>query len=249
VTARFPSSYVVVIPARYASSRFPGKALAELGGKTVLRRCFEQVRQVVPTDHIIIATDDERIADECRTHGMPFAMTSPSCLTGTDRVAQVAQQRSEEWFVNVQGDEPFLDPHGLTKLLTATAQANESIGVINAYSTISQANEFHSPTVPKVVVDQNNRLLYISRAAIPTTKELSFVSANRQIGMYAFRRDALRQFAAHGTKTPLESIEDVEILRFVEMGVPVQMIAVDSVGIAIDTPEDLERAREFLAAR
>jgi 3-deoxy-manno-octulosonate cytidylyltransferase (CMP-KDO synthetase) len=249
VNPHFPSSYVVVIPARYASSRFPGKALADLVGKTVLRRCFEQVWQVVPTDHILVATDDELIADECRTHGMPFAMTSSSCLTGTDRVAEVAQQRSEEWFINVQGDEPFLNPHGLTELLTATAQANELTGVINAYSTISRADEFHSPTVPKVVVDQNNRLLYISRAAIPTTKQLTFVSANRQIGMYAFRRDALRQFSAHGAKTPLESIEDVEILRFVEMGISVQMIAVDSVGIAIDTPEDLERAREFLAAR
>jgi len=237
---------LVVIPARYASSRFPGKALAELGGKTVLRRCYEQVRQVVNPEHIIIATDDDRIADECRQHSMHFEMTSPECLTGTDRVAEVARRMQADWYVNVQGDEPFLDPFGLRAVISATQHADAGISVINAYSAISKEEDFRSTTVPKVVIDSQQRLLYMSRAAIPTTKQLGFHGALRQIGLYAFRPQALQMFVHRQEKTPLEQLEDIEILRFVELGLTVRMIEVDSVGIAIDTPEDLARARRHL---
>ena len=242
-------SYLVVIPARFASSRFPGKALADLGGKSVLLRCVEQVRKAVPNEVIIVATDDQRIATECERNGIQWEMTSTSCLTGTDRVAEVAQRHNAEWFVNVQGDEPFLDPTGLLSLLTAVSNADLAAGVINAYSHISSEADFRSSTVPKVVVDQQNRLLYISRGAIPTGKSLEFSTAKRQIGMYAFRKGALKAFSERTAKTPLEHIEDIEILRFLELGITVRMIEVDSVGIAIDTPEDLDRARRFLANR
>ena len=242
-------SYLVVIPARFASSRFPGKALADLGGKSVLLRCVEQVRKAVPNEVIIVATDDQRIATECERNGIQWEMTSTSCLTGTDRVAEVAQRHNAEWFVNVQGDEPFLDPTGLLSLLTAVSSADLAAGVINAYSHISSEADFRSSTVPKVVVDQQNRLLYISRGAIPTGKSLEFSTAKRQIGMYAFRKSALKAFSERTAKTPLEHIEDIEILRFLELGITVRMIEVDSVGIAIDTPEDLDRARRFLANR
>jgi 3-deoxy-manno-octulosonate cytidylyltransferase (CMP-KDO synthetase) len=242
-----PSSYVVVIPARYASSRFPGKALADLGGKSVLLRCVEQVRKAVPNELILVATDDERIVAECEQHAVNWQLTSSSCLTGTDRVAEIAQRSNTEWFINVQGDEPFLDPVGLRALLTTVSQADISVGVINAYATISTEADFRSSTIPKVVVDQYGRLLYISRGAIPTGKSLEFSSAKRQIGMYAFRKNALELFSGKTSKTPLEHIEDIEILRFLELGVSVKMIQVESVGIAIDTPEDLVRARQYLA--
>jgi 3-deoxy-manno-octulosonate cytidylyltransferase (CMP-KDO synthetase) len=235
VSAPLPSSYVVVIPARFASSRFPGKALADLGGKSVLLRCVEQVRKAVPNESIL------------ELHAVNWRLTSSSCLTGTDRVAEVAQRSDVEWFVNVQGDEPFLDPVGLNSLLTAVSHADASVGVINAYSTISNEADFRRSTVPKVVVDQQGRLLYISRGAIPTGKSLEFSSAKRQIGMYAFRKNALELFSGRTSKTPLEHIEDIEILRFLELGVSVKMIEVESVGIAIDTPEDLARARQYLA--
>jgi 3-deoxy-manno-octulosonate cytidylyltransferase (CMP-KDO synthetase) len=238
---------VVVIPARYASSRFPGKALADLGGRSVLLRCVEQVRKAVPNDSILVATDDERIVAECEQHAVNWRLTSSSCLTGTDRVAEVAQRSNTEWFINVQGDEPFLDPVGLRSLLAAVSQADIGVGVINAYATISTEADFRSSTIPKVVVDQYGRLLYISRSAIPTGKSLEFSSAKRQIGMYAFRKNALELFSGKTSKTPLEHIEDIEILRFLELGVSVKMIQVESVGIAIDTPEDLARARQYLA--
>ena len=239
---------LVVIPARYASTRFPGKALADLGGRSVIDRCYSQVLQVFPRAQIVVATDDDRIADVCRGLSMDVEMTSDACLTGTDRVAEVARRRSAEWYVNVQGDEPFLDPDALRTLVRSLADQGPDVAVVNAYSPITSEEDFRSVTVPKVVMDVSKRLLYMSRGAIPTTKALEFRGAHRQIGMYAFRGDALARFAAHGTKTPLEQLEDIEILRFVELGMTVHMIEVPSVGIAIDTPDDLERARVYLAS-
>lgn len=240
---------IVVIPARYASTRFPGKALAELEGKSVLRRCYEQVAKVLDASNIFVATDDQRIVDECTRYGMQSVMTSESCLTGTDRVAEVALTIPAAWYINVQGDEPFLDPTGLRTLIDAAVNAPEHVSVINAYAPITTEADFRSVTVPKVVCDPLGNLLYVSRAAIPTTKTLEFKGALRQVGLYAFRADALRSFATHPNKTPLEALEDVEILRFLELGFQVSMIEVPAGGIAIDTPEDLQRAKHFLAAK
>ena len=240
---------IVVIPARYASTRFPGKALADLGGKSVLRRCYEQVAQAVESSSIYIATDDDRIVAECTRYGMQSVMTSSSCLTGTDRVAEVARQIDASWYINVQGDEPFLDPDGVRKITAAAEYSPPNLSVINACALLHSEEDFRSVTVPKVVMDASRHLLYISRGAIPTTKALEFKSAHRQVGLYAFRADALRQFAAQPSKTPLEELEDIEILRFLELGFRVAMVEVDENGIAIDTPEDLERAKRLLAAR
>ncbi|MBJ7505735.1 MAG: 3-deoxy-manno-octulosonate cytidylyltransferase [Ilumatobacteraceae bacterium] len=238
---------IVVIPARYASTRFPGKALADLGGRSVLRRCYEQVAKVVATDGIIVATDDQRIVTECERYEMRSIITSAACLTGTDRVAEVAQRIAAPWYINVQGDEPFLDPDGLRQLIRFTETASADLSIINACAPISLEADFRSVTVPKVVRDMSGNLLYISRAAIPTTKSLEFRGAFRQVGLYAFRAEALHQFAKQPNKTPLEALEDVEILRFLELGFRVAMIEVQENGIAIDTPEDLERAKQFLA--
>ncbi len=238
---------IVVIPARYASTRFPGKALADLGGKSVLRRCYEQVAKVVATDGIVVATDDQRIVTECERYEMRSIITSAACLTGTDRVAEVAQRIAAPWYINVQGDEPFLNPDGLRQLIRFTETASADLSIINACAPISHEADFRSVTVPKVVRDMSGNLLYISRAAIPTTKSLEFGGAFRQVGLYAFRAEALHQFAKQPNKTPLEALEDVEILRFLELGFRVAMIEVQESGIAIDTPEDLERAKRFLA--
>ena len=243
------NDFLVVIPARFASSRFPGKALADLGGKAVVQRCYEQCLKAVPAAQIVVAAEDKRIVDFCTAHDINVVMTSDQCLTGTDRVAEVATQLDASWYINVQGDEPFLDPAGLTQMIAAAQSANSDTHVINAYSPITSEDDFRSVTVPKVICSVDGRLMYASRAAIPTTKALQFVRASRQIGMYAFTGHALSMFALQGSKTPHEELEDIEILRFVEMGMTVRMIQVDSVGIAIDTPEDLERAKQFLQSR
>ena len=239
-------SFLVVIPARYASTRFPGKALADLGGKTVIQRCIEQCAKAVSVNDIVVATDDQRIADACAPLGVQVGMTSSDCLTGTDRVAEVARSLPAQWYVNVQGDEPFLEPRALSAMVEATTSSSKDVSVINSFAPITSDDEFRSVTVPKVVCDQDGYLLYASRAAIPTTKKLEFVKANRQIGMYAFRADALAAFASQTSKTPLEHLEDIEVLRFLEMGYRVRMIEVPSGGIAIDTPEDLEKAKSSL---
>lgn len=241
------SNVLVVIPARYASTRFPGKALADLQGKSVLRRCYDRCIEAISSEFVVVATDDKRIQEHCNDQSIRVVMTSTNCLTGTDRVAQVAQTIPARWYVNVQGDEPFLDPESLRLMISATRNASESVQVINAYSEIRTEEDFRSVSVPKLVYDTNNRLLYASRAAIPTTKSLQFVRSSRQIGLYAFTNDALEQFARYGKKTLLEELEDIEILRFVELGFAVSLIQVDSVGIAIDTPDDLVRAKEYLA--
>jgi len=243
-----PSDVLVVIPARYASTRFPGKALADLHGISVLRRCYEQCVKVVPREFVVVATDDTRIQQHCLNYSIEVVMTSTKCLTGTDRVAEVAQQLPAGWYVNVQGDEPFLDPESLRTMISATNSASESIQVINAFSAIQTEEDFRNVSVPKVVFTRNNHLLYASRAAIPTTKSLKFIRSSRQIGLYAYSKNALQQFGMHGRKTPLEDLEDIEILRFIELGLTVLMIQVDSVGIAIDTPDDLIRAQDYITS-
>lgn len=239
-------SHYIVIPARWQSSRFPGKPLADLGGKPVLVHVWERCRQAMDDDHIIVATDDDRIADVMRAVGARVAMTSSACLTGTDRVAEVSQEFPADWYVNVQGDEPFVDPRAISAVMEAANAAKPDIAAVNAMSPITLESDFRSSTVPKVVCDARKRLLYMSRAAIPTDKALAFRTAHRQIGLYAFRRSVLEAFAAQASKMPLEEIEDLEILRLVELGYTIQMVDVDSPGPAIDTPEDLERAIALL---
>ena len=234
---------LIVVPARYASTRFPGKALAELGGSTVIERTVARCYEVVGHEQVVVATDDDRIREHCEAAGIRVAMTSEMHRTGTDRVAEIAESITADWYVNVQGDEPFLEPSALQAVIDACATTNAD--VINAHAPIEDEESFRSPTVPKVVTRPDGRLLYISRAGIPTTKELTFERAVRQIGLYAFRPDALRRYAA-SERGALEELEDIEILRFLELGMDVAMIEVSNPGIAIDVPDDLVRAQAFL---
>jgi 3-deoxy-manno-octulosonate cytidylyltransferase (CMP-KDO synthetase) len=241
-----PHGALVVVPARYGSSRFPGKPLALLDGMTVLERCLRRCLEVVPHDALVVATDDDRIRGHVESLGVSVEMTSDACLTGTDRVAEVAGRRTADWFVNVQGDEPFLDPVGLRKILGVCAGAPPDLLVVNAFSEIHSESDFRNPNVPKVVARPDGRLQYISRASIPTDKTLGYVRAHRQVGLYAFRPASLRAFSGLGRKAEIEEIEDIEILRFLELGIDVHMVEVSAPGIAIDTPADLERATQFL---
>ncbi|WP_191084886.1 3-deoxy-manno-octulosonate cytidylyltransferase [Roseococcus microcysteis] len=238
--------FVVVIPARYRSVRLPGKPLVDLMGKSLVLRTYLQCAKVVPQEFIYVATDDERIADHCRAHGMQYIMTSPDCPTGTDRVAEVATRIPADLYVNVQGDEPLFNPGDIEVILDAARRAPGS--VLNGFAPFTDEALFRNPTIPKVVMRPDGRLLYMSRGAIPTTKRLSFEGARRQICIYAFPPETLRAFAAAGGKTPLESLEDIEILRFLELGFEVQMVPLSDHSIAVDTPEDVERVLAVLRA-
>ena len=242
-------SLLVVIPARFQSTRFPGKPLADLGGSPLIEHVWRRCCEAVDVADVVIATDDDRIGAVASEFGAIVEMTSSACLTGTDRVAEVAARRDADWYINVQGDEPFVEPAAIETVIRAAGEADAEIVAINTMCVIREEAEFRSATVPKPVTDLHGRLLYMSRAAIPTDKGLGFRSAFRQVGLYAFRSSALDLYQPGAQKSPLEGVEDIEILRLLEAGLRVQMVEVPASGIAVDTLDDLERARILHAAR
>ncbi len=237
---------IIIIPARYKSSRLPGKPLKDIQGKSMIQRTYERCLETLPAQDVYIATDNTTIQQHCEQFNANVIMTSSSCLTGTDRIAEAVEQINCDVVINVQGDEPVINPNDIIKIIDAAKQHPGEI--INGIAGIDTDEEFNNPSIPKVVTAPNGKLLYMSRGAIPTTKQLQFKSAWKQICIYAFPLDSLRAFAKQTVKTPLEQIEDIEILRFIEMGYDVRMIELSGSSFAIDTPEDLERVREYLNA-
>jgi len=239
-------SVLIVIPARFQSTRFPGKPLANLNGSPLIEHVWRQCSRATGATDVVVATDDDRIASVAKEFGASVEMTSSECLTGTDRVAEVASRRHADWYVNVQGDEPFVEPAAIDTVIRATEVAEADVAAINTMSVIADEKDFRSATVPKPVTDSSGRLLYMSRAAIPTDKGLRFHAAFRQVGLYAFKPVALQLYQPGACKSRLEALEDIEVLRIVEAGLRVQMIEVPASGLAVDTPEDLARAQALL---
>ncbi|MEC8566725.1 MAG: 3-deoxy-manno-octulosonate cytidylyltransferase, partial [Pseudomonadota bacterium] len=195
---------VIIIPARYKSTRFPGKPLADLHGLPMIVRVWQRCILALDPSQVYVATDDDQIKQVCESHGIQVVMTSPDCLTGTDRVYDAAQQISADLYINVQGDEPLLDPNDIIQVLKAAEQYPNQI--INAMCPITDTNEFVSLTVPKVACRPDGRLLYMSRAAIPGNKAGKLVTAHKQVCIYAFTPQALQDFASQMCKTALEEI-------------------------------------------
>lgn len=242
------TQFVVVIPARYESSRLPGKPLVNILGVPMIVRTYRQVCQAVPAAQVYVATDHPDIQQVCEAEGAKVLMTSSTCLTGTDRLAECLDALPNvDVIINVQGDEPVFNPVDLTRLIEAMQQHPND--VINGYCSIEDETLFRSGNIPKVVFRPDGRLLYMSRAAIPSTKALAFQWAHRQVCCYAFPVKALRAFAACPEKTPLEALEDIEILRFLELGFDVRMIRLSADSVAVDVPEDIERAEQVLGIR
>ncbi len=238
--------YIVVIPARYQSSRLPGKPLVPLCGVPMIVRTYRQCIKAVPAELVYVATDDERIREVCEGEGIQVVMTPEDCLTGTDRVAAVAQQIEADTYINVQGDEPVFNPKDLEHLIAAVEKHPQD--VINGYCPIHEEEHFRSSSTPKAVLRPDGRLLYMSRAPIPTNKAHGFAQAWRQVCAYAFPRAALTAFTSSNGKTPLEAIEDIEILRFLELGWEVRMIPMSDTSVAVDNPEDVTRAEAKIQA-
>ncbi|MBI4184358.1 MAG: 3-deoxy-manno-octulosonate cytidylyltransferase [Proteobacteria bacterium] len=237
----------IVIPARYASSRFEGKPLAMIAGRPMIARVFERCAAALSPERTFVATDDERIAACCRAEGIRVVMTASDCLTGTDRVHQASLQIPGDLFVNVQGDEPLIEPGDVRAVIEAAER--EPGTVVNAMCAITEEADFRSPNVPKVAAAPDGRLLYMSRAPIPTDKRHRFRGAMKQVCIYAFPRAALELFARAGRKTPIEEIEDIEILRLLELGHEVRMVPVSGASIAVDVPADVARVEAVLHAR
>lgn len=241
-------NYSVIIPARYKSSRFPGKPLADIAGKSLIQRVWLQCTQAIEAAKVIVATDDARIAKHCKSFGAEIAMTSEACFTGTDRVAEVVKQRNLDYAVNVQGDEPMVRPDDIIAVRDAFIQ-HQGKSIVNAMAPITETGEYNSLAVPKVVFDLQQRLLYMSRSAIPGNKAQTLKSAWKQVCIYAFSQEHLISFSNSTSKTPFENIEDIEILRYLEMGHSVQMVKVESGTVAVDFVEDIDAVLKLLAEK
>lgn len=229
------------------SSRFPGKPLIDILGKSLIQRTFEQCLKAVPAELIHVATDDVRIQEHCEKTGMQVVMTSPDCLTGTDRVAEVAQSIKADYYINVQGDEPLINPQDILDCIAAIDRYPGE--VINGYCEVDNELDYQSLSIPKVVFRPDGRLLYMSRSPIPGNKTAKLIKTWRQVCVYAFPMEALFDFAKKGQKTTLEAMEDLEILRFLEMGFEVRMIPLSKDSIAVDHPEDVQKVIQILQTK
>lgn len=239
--------FIVVIPARYKSTRFPGKPLVDLAGKSMVQRTYEQCIKAVPAELVYVATEDERIVTHCQERGMNVLLTTDNCLTGTDRIAEVALQIDADYYINVQGDEPLFNPEDIHKMIEEI-EKGDGTAILNGFCALDNAEQYYSVSVPKVVFRPDGRLLYMSRAAIPGNKKGQFVKGWRQVCVYAFPKESLKAFASVSEKLPLENEEDIEILRFLELGYEVKMIELSNDSVAVDNPEDVEKVIQKLAA-
>ena len=237
---------VIIIPARYQSSRFPGKPLIDILGKSMLVRTWERCAQVLDPGQIYVATDDQRIAEHCEVHDIQVVMTGADCLTGTDRVQQASEQISADIYLDVQGDEPVIDPEDIRTIINAAIERPDA--VINGMCDITNEEEYRNLMVPKVIAAPDGRLLYMSRGPVPSNKSGTFAGAKRQVCIMSFSKQALDAFVSVPAKTPIEAIEDLEVLRFLELGIPVYMVECSDTSIPIDRPEDVARVEARLRA-
>ena len=238
-------NYIVVIPARYKSSRLEGKPLIDLNGIPMIIRTYRQCLKAVPSNLIYIATDHDLIKKTCSKEGVQVVMTSSNCLTGTDRVAEVSEKIHAETYVNVQGDEPLFNPDDLKLLLKEIKKYPNDI--ITGYCEIDNELMHKDIHVPKVVIRPDGRLLYASRAPIPYNKLNTFQKGWRQVCAYAFPKAVLKIFSSVKKKTELEKIEDIEYLRFLELGLEVRTLRMSKKSLAVDTPEDVILAKKMIS--
>ena len=239
------NNYIVVIPARYKSSRLKGKPLIPLQGIPIIIRTYRQCLKAVSSDLIYVATDSNLIKKVCEKEGANVVMTSTKCLTGTDRVFEVSKKISAKTYINVQGDEPIFNPADLRLLLKEIKKYPNEI--ITGYCEIDNSLAHKDPNIPKVVVRPDGRLLYASRAPIPSSKVLKFVKGWRQVCVYAFPRKTLKIFSSVKKKTELEKIEDIEYLRFLELGLEVRAVKMSKNSMAVDTPHDVKLVKKKIA--
>ncbi|MGB2221190.1 MAG: 3-deoxy-manno-octulosonate cytidylyltransferase [Neptunomonas phycophila] len=230
---------VVLIPARYKSSRFPGKPLVPLLGKPMIIWVAELSAKAVGVENVYVATDDKRIADVVENAGYQSVMTSDKCLTGTDRLAEAAAQINADIYINVQGDEPLVDPADINKVLKAKINNPESI--VNGFCLISPEEDPESVNIPKVITTEDDQLLYMSRKALPGFKDNKNapIKYKKQVCIYGFSKEELDDFIGFGRKSELEHSEDIEILRFLELGYKIKMVETKPGSLAVDIPDDV----------
>ena len=239
---------IAVIPARYASTRFPAKLMQDLGGKTVIRRTYEAALNCRLFDEVFVVTDSNLIYDEIVSNGGKAIMSIKEHESGSDRIAEAVEHLEVDIVVNVQGDEPFINAKPLAELLEVFKNdTDHKVDLASLMREITNEEEINNPNNVKVVVDQSNFALYFSRSVIPYPREKNVgVRYFQHIGIYAFRKQALLDFYSLPMKS-LEASEKLEQLRYLEFGKRIRMVETEHISIGIDTVEDLERAREVLS--
>ncbi len=234
-----------VIPSRFESSRLPGKPLKDICGKPMVWWVYQLAKKVEGLTDVVVATDDNRIVDKCTDLGIPTIMTSKDCPTGTDRVAEVASKIPADIYITIQGDEPLLEPSVIQTLIDLISDDQQIV-------CATLKTEFHNPvdvvnqTTPKVVEDVDGNIMLFSRAPIPYPKASLDYKYYKPMGVYGFRPETLRKYVSLD-RTPLEKIEDIELLRLLENGVKIRITEVTSKTIAVDTEKDLNRVINVIA--
>jgi len=244
-----------IIPARYGSTRFPGKPLALIHGLPMIQHVCQRVAKAKMVNRVIVATDDARIVTVVEGFGGEVMLTRADHPTGTDRLAEVAEKIDSELIVNVQGDEPLIDPRMIDQAIAPLLE-NRQIQMGTLASRIDQIDDFYNPNVVKVVKDQSGFALYFSRAPIPwprdldsdqLTKSLPQLDLLRHIGLYVYRRELLLDYPTW-PKTPLENLENLEQLRALERGIDLYVAETEFRCHGVDTPADLERVSRLMSA-
>ncbi|MDY6937873.1 MAG: 3-deoxy-manno-octulosonate cytidylyltransferase [Cyanobacteriota bacterium] len=230
---------IIVIPARYQSSRFPGKPLVPLLGKPMILWVAELSAKAVGQENVYVATEDSRILNLVKSAGFNAVMTSEKAITGTDRLSEAAEKIDADIYINVQGDEPLLNPDDILKIRDQKLDRMES--VINGYCWISDSENPESINIPKVITNEHDRLIYMSRKALPGFKNAKNAPNRhkKQVCIYAFTKEELISFKKFGRKSKLEHSEDIEILRFLEMNKSILMVETQGGSLAVDVPEDI----------
>jgi 3-deoxy-manno-octulosonate cytidylyltransferase (CMP-KDO synthetase) len=236
---------VAVIPARYASVRFPGKALALVAGKPLVQHVWERARALASVERVVVATDDDRIARAVEAFGGTAVMTGADLPSGTDRVAEATRTWPVDLVVNLQGDEPSFDTKALDELVRTMA-ADPTIEMGTLAHPVADDAEHRDPNAVKVVLDQSGHALYFSRAPIPFARQAGLVAPLRHIGIYVFRHAFLQRYARMAP-TPLEGTERLEQLRALEHGTRIRVLLTPLGSIGVDTPADLARLAAHLA--
>jgi 3-deoxy-manno-octulosonate cytidylyltransferase (CMP-KDO synthetase) len=254
-------SVVAIIPARYGSTRLPGKPLADIGGKPMIQHVYESASKAPGLERVLVATDDRRIARAVKSFGGEVVMTSRRHASGTDRLAEVARHLRAEWLVNIQGDLPFIQADTIARAV-APMRRNRAVPMGTVCTPIHDAQEWQNPNVVKVLTDRAGFAIYFSRAPIPYVRQAGWDPSGaktalrnggrlwgfRHLGLYVYRRAFLLQFARL-RPTVLERIESLEQLRALENGYRIRVAQVDERSIEVDTPEDLQKAARYLQMR
>jgi len=239
----------VIIPARFRSTRFAAKPLAPILGKPMILWVAELSAKAVGKDHVYVATEDQMIADLVRQNGFQALMTSPEAMTGTDRLAEAAEMIDYDIYINVQGDEPLIDPTDILRI--AKRKAEQPDAIVNGFCYLAPDEDPNNRNIPKVVANEDGTMLYMSRAAVPSFKDAKNAPKNymKQVCIYGFNREDLRAYAKFGRKSAVEHSEDIEILRFLELGRKIVLVETKPGSLAVDIPSDIQPVEAALRLR